>query len=400
MKQHAQQQQAVEQSATTHPHENTEASETTTATSTEQRKERRKELMDGSTLKQLQQVARQLGVGEVQIEAAEDSDTPKAGLVDLVILYETTVGKAGVTPPHPPVRVATTTPAAGLVKHKGTAARPPPPLPVARLALDTLASKAAEPVLALVSTAPTMNEATAARKVQAVFRGKQARARAMYERESVSNQRRLKDLRNCIMLKQATLTTATVVAILVTVIIPAYTTQGPDIDFGVTFMFWFMHLGFGHCYLGNAVFSLALGDTGGQFSGRVTVLLTLITATAFLLWLGNFAYFYNPMKPDNADADVRLIKGTASTILGYVGFIGALGMFSGTPQCYQMFLLRNVKVPPARLMTLWQISRESPGMLVGAVTMPMYLVFCIVYSEMVPSYRWHTMESIDEFTEW
>jgi hypothetical protein len=112
-----------------------------------------------------------------------------------------------------------------------------------------------------------MDEATAAGKMQAVFRGKQGRAEAVEERETVSNQRRLKDLRNSIMLKQATLTAATMAAILVTVIIPAYTTQGPDIDFGVTFAFWFIHLAFGVVYLTNSVFSLALGDTGVQFSG-------------------------------------------------------------------------------------------------------------------------------------
>jgi hypothetical protein len=368
--------------------------------------ERRKELLGSSKVSELRKMARQLGAGDSEIETAEDSDSPKVRLVELVILSETTAKVA--TPYRPTAQTSplihAAVPDSRLAEtNVGITARPPPSLQVAWSASDTSASEAAGPLLALVSTegaTPTMDDATAAGKMQAVFRGKQGRAEAVEERETVSNQRRLKDLRNSIMLKQATLTASTVAAILVTVILPVYTTQGPDIDFGVTFAFWFTHLGCGCFYLMNAVFSLALGDTGMQYSGRVVLLLSLISFVGFTLWLGDAYPFYNPMEPDNTEADVRLIKGTAGTILSYVGLTWVIVLCFCGPQWYQLFLLRHVKIPPAKLMTWWQMSRESPGMLVGTIAVQLYFFFDLVYIEILPTYRWHTMESFDEYKEW
>jgi hypothetical protein len=234
---------------------------------------------------------------------------------------------------------------------------------------------------------PAMDEeAQAALKVQAMWRGKAGQKQAMEQaHESKAGSDRVVAAKRTIRISQVVTTLLVMLTTALGVLGPTYilgaaygaVADGEGIDNALALSFATRHVPFQMCtnYCQMEVFAWAMRDTPFVPSTAERLVRMMLTGVGHFLWSAGHWVFIDVQNPEN---DIALLKGVPGVI---ACAIGTVLMFDAKTQPFELWRLyraRGFKMPPANLCNWWNMTViAGRGTLVATFVVCGYNAACL-----------------------
>jgi hypothetical protein len=207
-------------------------------------------------------------------------------------------------------------------------------------------------------------EAQAALKVQAMWRGKAGLKKAVEQEHAMKTGReRIVAAKRTIRNSQIAVTGLVMLTTAVSTLLPTYVigaaygavANGEGIDGGISLNFGLRVAVFygcvNHCQIG--IFAWAMRDTAFVPGATERVVRPLLSAASYFLLTAGLWLLLDLQDPA---ADVALIKGVPGAIVGTVGAVMAVDVRAQPVEIWRLYRARNTKLPPSNAATWWDLT--------------------------------------------